>query len=711
MTFFISGTAISPRQWGRIAVLAAALALSPAHASFAQDGPGIIMGDAELGPRASTPDQMRALAAERGRIRVIVGFDTAFTTEGRLDSAATTQQRSNIAARQDQMLSQLSAPEGVARYETIPFVAMTVNPTDLDRILAMPGVATVELDIPVPPNMSDTTSLLNAPRLWNQNAGGQGTSVAILDTGVRPNHVAFSNGKIVGSACFSLNLTGWSTSLCPNGQNEMIRANGPRAGIDCDSSIAGCGHGTHVAAIAAGRMGGNHGMARDADIVSVQVFSRVDDPFDCGGSGAPCVLSWSSDQLKGLEQVMQWRNRHNIAAANMSLGGGQFFGLCDASRPSLAAIIGNLRSVGVATVIASGNDFYRDAVSAPSCISSAITAGSTTKQDDLSTFSNHAPMVNLLAPGSAIVAADVDGGRRALTTKWGTSMAAPHVAGAFAMLRSHNPDASVDEIERALVCSGVTVVENNMPKPRISMFDARRYLDNPDTERTWGFGNDRQFEQWTAMRGNWSRQGNRMEVTADQNTRWYMTQAPFCADNILADVRMRVLTSRNITEGAGVLISSEMTDTGDFSGLAFFFRKNGNGIDVAITEVNRYNGASDGGSFTTLCQTNNALPGTDPESMHRLRIFKRGNSLRFVMNGTEVCTAQTDARFANGKVGIAMNAAEFSGDRLIVGRVGLRALGGNKGYMSSASAPSLSDVFGSQNNGPVEGSLATAFSR
>ena len=62
-------------------------------------------------------------------------------------------------------------------------------------------------------------------------------------------------------------------------------------------------------------------MARDANIIRVQVFSKFTSSYWCGGY-APCVMSYGSDQVRGLEYVYSLRNSFDIAAVNMSLGGG-----------------------------------------------------------------------------------------------------------------------------------------------------------------------------------------------------------------------------------------------------------------------------------------------------------------------------------------------------------------------------------------------------
>ena len=327
------------------------------------------------------------------------------------------------------------------------------------------------------PVLADSVPLIGADRAWAQGFDGTGLVVAVIDTGVDSAH-PFLAGKVVEEACYSTTSGQQSTTLCPNGADEQI---GPGAAVYCPLEIEGCWHGTHVTGIAAGNGTPSgepiSGVGRGANIMAIQVFSHINGFFDCGGA-PPCLGAYTSDILAALERVYVLHTTHTFAAVNMSLGEGLFGSTCDDE--SYKPFIDNLRAVGIATVVAAGNNGSTDQLSAPACVSTAVSVGATTKGDQVADFSNVAPFLSLFAPGDGIISSYPGGG---FAVASGTSMAAPHVTGAWAVLKQARPTASVDEILQALNETGVMITDTRAgtgtTRPRIQVDSALSDLLNP----------------------------------------------------------------------------------------------------------------------------------------------------------------------------------------------------------------------------------------
>ncbi len=366
------------------------------------------------------------------------------------------------------------------RYRSFPLLALEVSPKALGALRASPQVASIQEDGLSIPALADSTGIVGAKEATQHGFDGTGRVVAVLDTGVDRTH-PFLAGRIVHEACFSLRAN------CPAGTTSQV---GVGAGAPCAFAPDDCQHGTHVAGIAAGRRHAGaayDGVAPDAKVMPVQVFSRF-----TGGEcfvGAPpatvCALSFVSDQIAGLQHVLdRVAEGVPVAAVNMSLGTVATTPLAcdgDARKPAIDA----LRANGIPTVIASGNSSSSTGVSTPACISTAVTVGNTTKTDTVRPSSNSSPQVELLAPGTAITSSVPGGGTAAFT---GTSMAAPHVAGAWAVYLERFPGSTVDTVLNALRATGkpVTDPRNSVTVPRLRLSAAMAgwgfvWADRPST--------------------------------------------------------------------------------------------------------------------------------------------------------------------------------------------------------------------------------------
>src|SRR5881409_1784936 len=418
------------------------------------------------------PTAIHDRARAEGEVRVLVELllPSGRVAEGAVPNQARALYRQEITDAAARLLSRLTQhPHRVLRrYVTAPLIALEAGPTALQALDASSSlVKRVTEDRIHTPVLLDSVPLIGADKAWAQGFDGTGLVVALIDTGVDSAH-QFLAGKVVEEACYSTTSAQRSSTLCPNGTDEQI---GPGAGVYCPLELEGCWHGTHVAGIVAGDGTSLDlpiwGVGRGASIMSIQVFSRINSFLDCGGA-PPCLGAFTSDILAALERVYDRRTAHDFVSVNMSLGGGLFSAACD--NEPYKPFIDNLRAVGIATVIASGNDGSTSQISAPACVSSAVSVGATTKDDRVADYSNVAPFMSLFATGDEIISS-YPGGNFAVAS--GTSMAAPHVAGAWAILKQAAPTASVDEILAALTSTGVPITDpragTGTTRPRIQV--------------------------------------------------------------------------------------------------------------------------------------------------------------------------------------------------------------------------------------------------
>ena len=410
-----------------------------------------VAGERPAPPKLRSAAAIEAALADTSTARIIVVFDEPEALDEE-NSAVALRRSASMRRTQDALVavargSLAVAGGGVRRLEIEPMLALEVDAAGLGRLMADPRVRAVHPDRVSRPFGRPSLKLIGMPPVWRLGGRGQGQIVAVIDSGVDARH-PYLHPRVVAEACFTSRFKAARgvrfRPTCPGGRTE---ARGPGSARPCKSPQ--CAHGTHVAGIAAGsnpdKGEPRSGVAPEAEIIAVNVFSQWG--LQIGAA--------ESDILSALEWVYAHRKDfpgRAIAAVNMSLGGYPYSAeRCDGDLA--APIIARLRKAGIATVIASGNDGLRYEVSAPSCISDAVTVGATNDRGRIAKFSNMSAYVDLMAPGVGVLSS-VPGGWASFS---GTSMAAPHVAGALAALRSLDPKAGLKALTDRLRKEGTGV--------------------------------------------------------------------------------------------------------------------------------------------------------------------------------------------------------------------------------------------------------------
>ncbi|MGW1774324.1 S8 family peptidase [Streptomyces sp. NPDC002104] len=219
-----------------------------------------------------------------------------------------------------------------------------------------------------------------------------------------------------GSYAYPAKAEGITAYIVDTGINTLHQEFGGRArwganAVFMESATDCNGHGTHVA----GTVGGaTYGVAKGVSLVAVKVA-------DCRGDATLSAITRGVDWM--VKDAL--KSPGTPAVANMSLGGGHSFALDRAVTRAIAS--------GITFAVAAGNSGENACTGSPSGVPQALTVGATDATDRRADFSNHGACVDLSAPGVAVTSA-WKGSATALARASGTSMAAPHVAGAAALV-------------------------------------------------------------------------------------------------------------------------------------------------------------------------------------------------------------------------------------------------------------------------------------
>lgn len=236
---------------------------------------------------------------------------------------------------------------------------------------------------------------------------GAGVTAYIIDTGIRFTHVDFG-----GRASSGFDAIDGGTA------------------DDCN------GHGTHTAGTTGGT---SFGVAKGVSLVAVRVLN-------CAGNGTFAQV------IAGIDWVTGDHAAGTPAVANMSLGG--------PVDPATDQAVRNSIADGVTYSLSAGNSNTSACNQTPARVAEALTVGATDINDQRASFSNKGKCVDLFAPGVAVTSAWVDSDT-ATNTISGTSMAAPHVTGAAAILLAAHPTWTPQQVSARIIADATKGVVGN----------------------------------------------------------------------------------------------------------------------------------------------------------------------------------------------------------------------------------------------------------
>jgi subtilisin family serine protease len=306
--------------------------------------------------------------------------------------------------------------------------------------------------------LNESTALIRANELWAEGITGKGVVIAILDTGINKYHPDLDDMDDNPVTCD------------PKVLGEIALIEEPSWEVDDPMDYHG--HGTHCASIAAGT-GGTGAMGYLGTFFEYNYFNGTILPETERGVAPSAYLynvkvlnsegyGYDSWVIAGVE----WAVEHGADVISMSLGG--WPALLPEEDPLVLALDIAIDH-GVVCVVAAGNDGWGYfTLGTPGFASKVITVGATTETDELAFFSSRGPeeyglhaKPDILAPGTCVVAAfagfdlfeEVFGVQVFYWELSGTSMAAPHVAGAAALLLQAFPGASPYAVKSAMMLS------------------------------------------------------------------------------------------------------------------------------------------------------------------------------------------------------------------------------------------------------------------
>jgi len=290
----------------------------------------------------------------------------------------------------------------------------------------------------VEPYLQESIPLVGADKVWDFGYTGDTAKICVIDSGVDSSN-SYIYGNVVNEYCYCSDAGG----CCPNGENED------------DDAEDELDHGTKVIGVIVSNHANYTGISPDADIYIVKIAGEE-------GEG------WDNDDVA---DAIDWCRNQNVDIISMSFGDDAYIGSC---KTTFDTEINNAYNLGIFLDAASGNNNKFNKISYPACNDEVVAVGETydfsyaspfnfdscTDEshdvDDITCETNRNSDLDLLAPG-CIISTPVAGG--AISPDCGTSLSAPMVAGAAALLLEQNPALTPAEIKYQLQSTGVDIYD------------------------------------------------------------------------------------------------------------------------------------------------------------------------------------------------------------------------------------------------------------
>jgi subtilisin family serine protease len=367
--------------------------------------------------------------------------------------------------------------------------AVVVPQSRLARLANVPGVAQVWPSVSYYPLLDRTPQLIGASTIWGPTlaTGGQGMKIGIIDDGIDQTHPFFNPAGYSYPTGFPKGQTTYTTPKV-----IVARAFAPAGTTHADARLpfdpGDSEHGTHVAGIAAGNNGTItrngfriSGIAPRAYLGNYKALS-VPSEFGLNGNAPELAAAVEAAVSDGMDVV------------NLSLGETDI----EPTRDLLGRALNAAADAGVVSTVAAGNsgELGAGSIDSPASALKAIAAAASTgghdsiETDTMPGFSSIGPAPysltfkpDVTAPGEG-VASSVPGSAYAALS--GTSMAAPHVAGAVAVLEQRHLDWTPAQVKSALVTSGVPVRVTSEVSP---LREGGGRIDLPRADHPFVFSN------------------------------------------------------------------------------------------------------------------------------------------------------------------------------------------------------------------------------